>query len=76
MSQFQKVFALALSGRGDRVRPLLDAANATNITITQLDAVRDKEIEKDSWPHKWASNRQPQVGELGCLVSHVRTWKK
>ncbi|KAL6716211.1 hypothetical protein ACLMJK_005777 [Lecanora helva] len=57
---FQKVFALALPGRKDRTRPLLDAANATNISITVMDAVRDKEIPKSSWPQSWGTNRQTQ----------------
>ena len=74
--QFQHIFALALPDRFDRVRPLLDAANATNINVTILDAVRDKQIAEDAWPKGWSENHEKKVGELGCLMSHVRTWKK
>ncbi len=74
--QFQKVFALALPDRADRTVPLLDAANATNITLTVLDAVRDEQIAQDSWPPDWAKYRQPERGELGCFISYLRTWKK
>ncbi|CAD6586269.1 MAG: hypothetical protein ASARMPRED_002490 [Alectoria sarmentosa] len=73
---FQHIFALALPDRFDRVRPLLDAANATNINVTILDAVRDKQIAEDAWPKGWSENHEKKVGELGCLMSHVRTWKK
>ncbi|KAG8525285.1 uncharacterized protein KY384_008929 [Bacidia gigantensis] len=72
---FEKIFALALPDRKDRVRPLLDAANATNITITVLNAVRDSEISETGKPKNWPGERH-RAGELGCLVSHVRTWNK
>ena len=70
------MFALALPDRIDRVQPLLEAANATNIDVTVLDAVRDKQIPKDAWPKGWSDNGAKTVGELGCLMSHVRTWRK
>lgn len=76
ISQYQAVYALVLPDRLDRVQPLLKAANATNINVTVLDAVRDRQIPKDAWPHGWGENREPKEGELGCLISHVRTWKK
>ena len=60
----------------DRVQPLLEAANATNINVTILDAVRDKQIPKDAWPKGWSEHPGKKVGELGCLMSHVRTWRK
>ena len=60
----------------DRAQSLLDAANATNINVTILDAVRDRQIPKDAWPKHWGEQRDPKEGELGCLVSHVRTWRK
>ncbi|KAL9631098.1 MAG: hypothetical protein Q9164_006074 [Protoblastenia rupestris] len=72
---FQKIYALALPDRKDRIRPLLEAANATNISVTVLNAVRDAEISNDSWPNNW-NQENHRVGELGCLVSHVRTWNK
>lgn len=75
-NQFQEIFALALPGRADRVVPLLDAANASNISITILDAVRDKQIPIDAWPKTWKQEEDHKSGELGCLVSHVRTWEK
>ena len=74
--KFQHVFALALADRMDRVQPLLEAANATNINVTILDAVRDKQIPKDAWPKGWSEHPGKKVGELGCLMSHVRTWRK
>jgi len=57
------------------LEPLLSAANATNITVTVLDAVRDAEIAKDKFPKGWIENFHA-VGEIGCLVSHLRTWNK
>ena len=60
----------------DRVQPLLDAANATQINITILDAVRDKQIPKDAWPKGWSEHPGKKSGELGCLMSHVRAWRK
>ena len=54
---------------------LLDAGNATNIDITILNAVRDADIAHDDLPDRW-NNQNHRVGELGCLVSHVRTWNK
>lgn len=74
-SQFQKIYALALPGREDRTKPLLDAAKATNLTITMLNAVKDAEISMDSWPKDWDEGSHTS-GELGCLVSHLRTWNK
>lgn len=62
--------------RSDRVQPLFDAANATNINVTILDAVRDKQVSENSWPKGWSDNHEKKVGELGCLMSHVRTWKR
>lgn len=75
-AQFQHVFALALPDRIDRVQPLLHAANATNINVTVLDAVRDRQISEDARPEGWSDHPDKKVGELGCLMSHVRTWKK
>jgi hypothetical protein len=48
--QFEKVFALALPDRKDRIIPLLGAANATNITLNIVDAVRDAQVPKESIP--------------------------
>jgi len=73
--QFQEIFALALPDREDRTKPLLDAAKATNLTLTVLNAERDSEIAKDAWPKDWNENDHAK-GELGCLISHVRTWNK
>ena len=61
--------------RRDRSQPLIHAAVATNINVTVLNAVRDKEIPEETWPESWNAGSH-QVGELGCLVSHVRTWNK
>ena len=74
-NQFEKTYPLALPGRKDRTRPLLDAAKATNLNLTLLAAVRGMEIEKDTWPEKWIENDHV-IGEIGCLTSHVRTWKR
>jgi len=57
------------------LKPLLDAANATNITLTILKAVRDAEIARDSRPNGWREEDHV-VGEIGCLVSHLKTWNK
>ncbi|MCJ1452368.1 hypothetical protein MMC28_002711 [Mycoblastus sanguinarius] len=74
---FQEVFVLSLPERGDRRKPLLAAANATNLTVTVLDAIRDRQIPQGDWPEWWGtSGWVPKEGELGCLMSHVRTWRK
>ncbi|MCJ1224985.1 hypothetical protein MMC12_001632 [Toensbergia leucococca] len=73
---FQQIFALSLPERADRRIPLINAAKATNISFTSLDAVRDKEIPKDEWPKGWNSDNEHKEGELGCLISHKRTWEK
>ena len=70
------MYALALPDRFDRVQPLLDAANATNINVTILDAVRDKQVPQEAWPKGWSDHYDKKLGELGCLMSHVRTWRK
>lgn len=62
--------------RVDRIQLLLDAANATNINITILDAVRDQQIPEDARPIGWSDNDAKKSGELGCLMSHVGAWKK
>lgn len=56
----------------------MNAANATNITLTILDAVRDEEIPKDEYPKGWVVDGEGshKVGEIGCLRSHVMTWEK
>ena len=41
---------LSLPERGDRRTPLLAAANATNLTLTVLDAIRDRQIPQSDWP--------------------------
>lgn len=41
---------LSLPERGDRRKPLLAAANATNLTITVLDAIRDRQIPQSDYP--------------------------
>ena len=74
--KFQHIFALALPERSDRIQLLLDAAKATNINVTVLDAVRDAEIPEHTWPIGWSDNPDKKVGELGCLTSHTNTWKK
>ncbi|KAL6720022.1 hypothetical protein ACLMJK_001943 [Lecanora helva] len=71
---FERIYALVLPGRADRTRPLLNAAKATNLNLTVLDAIRDKDIAKEFWPQDWKDDHT--TGELGCLVSHVRTWNK
>lgn len=48
--KFQEIFALVLPDRDDRKIPLLDAADATNISLTIVNAVRDDQIPKDQWP--------------------------
>ncbi|KAF6217563.1 hypothetical protein HO133_006665 [Letharia lupina] len=74
---FQNIFVLSLPERGDRRTPLLAAANATNLTLTVLDAIRDRQIPQSDWPQWWGTNTWvPKDGELGCLMSHVRTWRK
>lgn len=45
------------------------------MTFTVLDAVRDAEIEKTAWPKDWKKDGH-KIGELGCLISHVRTWNR
>ena len=74
--KFQHLFALALPERWDRTQLLLDAASATNINVTVLDAVRDAQIPEHTWPIGWSENTNKKTGELGCLTSHVNTWKK
>ena len=74
-SQFQAIYALGLPGREDRIQPLLDAANATNLTLTLLNAARDAEIPRDGWPTGWNEDEHVE-GELGCFMSHLRTWNK
>lgn len=78
LAQFQEIFALSLPDRKDRRVPLERAANATNITLTVLDAVRDEEISKDKYPKGWVvdGDDSHKVGEIGCLRSHVMTWEK
>lgn len=77
LKQFQNIFALSLPDRKDRRLPLVRAANATNITITILDAVRDEQIPKEKIPEGWAvDGHEPKYGEIGCLRSHVMTWEK
>lgn len=77
LKQFQEIFALSLPDRKDRRLPLVRAANATNITITILDAVRDEQIPKEKIPEGWAvDGHTPKYGEIGCLRSHVMTWEK
>lgn len=74
---FQEIFALSLPDRKDRRVPLEKAANATNITLTVLDAVRDEQIPKDKYPKGWVTDGDDhKVGEIGCLRSHVMTWEK
>ena len=41
---------LSLPDRLDRRVPLLAAANGTNITLTVLDAIRDRQIPQSDWP--------------------------
>ena len=48
--QFQEIFALVLPHRQDRARPLLAAANATNITITIFDAIADVNVTEQQSP--------------------------
>ncbi|KAK3168695.1 hypothetical protein OEA41_005143 [Lepraria neglecta] len=74
---FQEIFVLSLPERGDRRKPLLAAANATNLNITVLDAIRDRQIPVADYPEWWGTNNWvPKEGELGCLMSHLRTWRK
>ncbi|KAL9124181.1 MAG: hypothetical protein Q9217_006467 [Psora testacea] len=74
---FQNIFVLSLPDRVDRREPLIAGANATNMTLTVLDAVRDRQIPESEWPESWATNGwTPKEGELGCLMSHVKTWRK
>lgn len=74
---FQDIFVLSLPERGDRRKPLLAAGNATNLTITVLDAIRDRQIPQSDYPEWWGTNDWvPKEGELGCLMSHLRTWRK
>ncbi|KAL9099228.1 MAG: hypothetical protein Q9163_005243 [Psora crenata] len=74
MSPYFKSF---LGNRGDRRSPLLAGANATNLSITVIDAIRDKQIPHSDWPQGWGTNGWvPKEGELGCLMSHARTWRK
>ncbi|KAK3170291.1 hypothetical protein OEA41_009678 [Lepraria neglecta] len=72
---FQAIYTLALPEREDRTQPLRDAANATNLTLTVLNAVRDAEISRESWPSEWKEEEHVE-GEIGCFMSHVRTWNK
>lgn len=77
LKQFQDIFALSLPDRKDRRLPLIRAANATNITITILDAVRDEQIPQEKIPEGWGvDGHEPKYGEIGCLRSHVMTWEK
>lgn len=77
LKQFQDIFALSLPDRKDRRLPLIRAANATNITITILDAVRDEQIPQEKIPEGWGvDGHKPKHGEIGCLRSHVMTWEK
>lgn len=54
---------------------LVNAANATNITLNVLDAVRDEQIPQDKRPKSW-SEAEHAYGELGCLRSHVMAWER
>lgn len=48
--QFQKIFAIALKDRQDRIVPLLQAANATNMTIQMVDGVKDVDVTEEQKP--------------------------
>lgn len=61
--QFEKVFVLSLPEREDRRAPLLAAANGTNITLTVLDAIRDRQIPQSDWP-KVSLHMQEKVSDL------------
>jgi len=39
-----------LPERGDRRAPIVAAGNATNLTITVLDAIRDRQIPQSDYP--------------------------
>ena len=52
---FQEIFALSLADRLDRRESLLKAANATNMTITILDARRDEQVLKSEVPKVFTS---------------------
>lgn len=41
-----------------------------------VDALGDKQIPEDAWPLGWLVNYAKKAGELGCFMSHVRTWKQ
>ena len=73
MGQFHKLYALSLPGHEERRRPLLAAANATNLTLTVLDAVYGSEVPDAEKPPRWNTYKD---GELGCLLSHRLTWRK
>ncbi|KAG8528874.1 uncharacterized protein KY384_006563 [Bacidia gigantensis] len=74
---FQNVYVLSLPDRSDRREPLLAGANATNLTITVIDAIRDRQIPKSDYPIDWSTNGWvAKEGELGCLMSHLRFWRK
>ena len=73
MKQFHKLYALSLPGHEERRRPLVAAANATNLTLTVLDAVYGNEVPDAEKPPRWTTYKE---GELGCLISHRLTWRK
>ena len=71
--QLEKVYVMSLPGREDRLAPMLDAANATDISLTVLSAVSDDQIEGKDRPKGWDQDGHA-LGVLGCLMSHARTW--
>ena len=75
--QFQNILALVLPDRSDRLGPLFATANATNLSLTIVDAKRDKDIPTDDIPQQWGTNGwHPEEGQLGCSYSHIMTWRK
>ena len=45
--------------------------------VTVIDAVRDKQILEKDRPQSWGTDGWvPAEGELGCMMSHVRAWRR
>jgi hypothetical protein len=80
--QFEKVFAIALPDRKDRIIPLLDAANATNITLHIVDAVRDAQVPKENIPKvgfaavwRRAFADYSRVGGKRVIITNRANWE-
>lgn len=90
--QFEKILVLTLPEREDRRAAIMGAANATNMTLENVGAIRDEHIPESAQPPVRCpimamflspANRcqhwnetKHRSGELGCFMSHVKAWRE